>query len=314
MQRANAPTNIDLPDAAHNFTANGPTSASTLRGTNGNHLPLQTPGLAIGLATPSHTHPPQTQASTTLSTTLEEGAPLDKKISHTTNQGRSSQDNRGSDYFSGAAIQQTATTPGATANGKIEAHEELLQSPSEGKEGQAEEGAKTPLWGKKFKMSFGMKKLGKDKTTEAPKAEVSEEKADDSDAKSSKTDERVVEDNFFGAIQKIRHGYDDQLAEGAESLTPSIAPSLPSETPVIKPPLNTTILIQEDRPDSGGVADLFEGTVGTVGKSADIIEKVGPMWLAESLLRNNIPPKDIVKVSFVLEPYQNTLPSIASDG
>ena len=47
----------------------------------------------------------------------------------------------------------------------------------------------------------------------------------------------------------------------------------------------TTILIQEDRPDSGGVADLFEGKVGTLGSQADLIEKAAPMWLAEVLLR-----------------------------
>ena len=31
-------------------------------------------------------------------------------------------------------------------------------------------------------------------------------------------------------------------------------------------------------------------------------------------LQNQLPPKEIVKVSFVLEPYGNALPSISSDG
>ena len=30
--------------------------------------------------------------------------------------------------------------------------------------------------------------------------------------------------------------------------------------------------------------------------------------------QNQLPPKDIVKVSFILEPHQNALPSISSDG
>ena len=83
----------------------------------------------------------------------------------------------------------------------------------------------------------------------------------------------------------MRYGYEDQVHQGAQSLTTAINASLPSETPVLKPPLATTILIQEDNPDSGGVADLFEGTVGNLGQQANTIEKVAPMWLGEVLLR-----------------------------
>ena len=97
-------------------------------------------------------------------------------------------------------------------------------------------------------------------------------------------------------------------------LETSIMPSLPSETPVLKPPASTTILIQEDRPEAGGVADLFEGKVGKLKESIDRIEKFAPMWLGDVLLRNQLPVKDIVKISFVLEPWQGQLPSIAADG
>jgi hypothetical protein len=39
------------------------------------------------------------------------------------------------------------------------------------------------------------------------------------------------------------------------------------------------------------------------------------MWLGEVLLRNQIPQKDIVKISFILEPKEGSgLPSIATDG
>jgi len=62
------------------------------------------------------------------------------------------------------------------------------------------------------------------------------------------------------------------------------------------------------------VSDLFEGTVGTLGEQCDTLEKAAPMWLGEVLLKNQIPAKEIVKISFVLEPWQGTLPSIATDG
>jgi WD repeat-containing protein 48 len=45
------------------------------------------------------------------------------------------------------------------------------------------------------------------------------------------------------------------------------------------------------------------------------VEKAAPMWLGEVLLRNQTPVKDVVKISFILEPYQGSgLVSIASDG
>lgn len=201
----------------------------------------------------------------------------------------------------------------------------------------AEDSKDTPSkFGKKFRMnmSFGMKKLAKTQTNEKDKPVIVEEKEDtESDAQSSKTsNSRVVDENFLGSIQKIRFAYEDEIQQQLQrqsaqeaaggalgesralELHSSITPSLPSETPVLKPPLNTTILIQEDRPEAGGVADLFEGKVGGLGENADLIEKVAPMWLADVLLKNQLPIKDIVKISFVLEPWKDSLPSIAADG
>jgi WD repeat-containing protein 48 len=65
----------------------------------------------------------------------------------------------------------------------------------------------------------------------------------------------------------------------------AITPSLPNDTPVLKLPPDTTVLIQEDMSDHGGVVDLFGGTVGSLGRQADIIERVAPTWLGECLLR-----------------------------
>ncbi|KAI4687762.1 uncharacterized protein J4E88_003353 [Alternaria novae-zelandiae] len=305
------PTNIELPNMNINGwtdATSGPASGSTIRA-DGMRLP-HTPGLAIGLATPMAAPMSAGRNSTTnpLTPTKEEGAQLEK----TQTQRSSTQE--GGDYFGSASAANgngSGKATEASKDGSADSKEETVQSPTE---------ADTPakkgkgMFGKKFNMGFSMKKFSTGTAAPEPAKPAVDEKAEDSDAHSNKTDEKTIEDNFFGALQRIRQGYEEQLAAGATKLDTQIAPSLPNETPVLKPPAMTTILIQEDRPDSGGVADLFEGKVGTLGTQADLIEKAAPMWLAEVLLRNQLPPKDIVKVSFVLEPFNNTLPSISSDG
>ncbi|KAL1607872.1 hypothetical protein SLS60_002810 [Paraconiothyrium brasiliense] len=313
--RDNPPSSIQLPDNNLNGwkdAASGPTSGSTIRAPNGFHLPVTTPGLHIGQATPGI--PPSSAGKGShynqlLTPTTEEGSQLEK----TTTQRSSTQDQP--DYFS-----RTPTTNGngngngnKKENGSTEGSEEnAAHSPAE--DAQTQKKSKG-LFGKKFGMSLNMKKFASNtEKPEAPKPAATDEKSEDSDSHSTKTDEKVIEDNFFGALQKIRQTYEEQSNLGAQKLDTQIAPSLPNETPVLKPPANTTILIQEDRPDSGGVADLFEGKVGSLGQQADLIEKCAPVWLADVLLKNQIPLKDIVKVSFILEPYQALLPSISSDG
>ena len=86
-------------------------------------------------------------------------------------------------------------------------------------------------------------------------------------------------------------------------------PSLPSETPVLKLPSNTKVFIQEET--SGSTANLYEGTVGSVGRDADVIEQKGPMWLGHVLLQNEVTWKEPVKISFVLHPTGD-LPTVAS--
>ncbi|KAF2204842.1 WD repeat protein-like protein [Delitschia confertaspora ATCC 74209] len=308
--RTNPPMNIQIPEAHINGwrdTVSGQTSASTIRATNGFNLPAVTPGLSIGLATPAL---PPTSAGhgaqqPILPTTTEEGTQLERM------QTQQSQNKDTQDYFSASTGTGNSDKPDASAD---PSQDNVPQSPSEPDASNQPKKGKA-LFSKKFNMpSFNMKKFGTSSTTEAPKSTTTDEKSEDSDSRSSKTEEKAFEDNFLGVVQRIRHSYEEQIQAGAQTLTSQITPSLPNDTPVLKPPLATTILIQEDRPDSGGVADLFEGKVGSLGQQADFIEKVAPVWLADVLLRNQIPLKDIVKVSFILEPYQNQLPSIASDG
>lgn len=233
------------------------------------HIGLATPGIPPPSAGKGSYHNPL------LTPTTEEGSQLEK----TNTQRSAAQDQP--DYFS-----RTPSTNGnGKANGSTEGSEETApQSPAE--DAQTQKKSKG-LFGKKFGMSLNMKKFGNSSAEkpEVPKPAPADEKAEDSDSHSTKTDEKVVEDNFFGALQKMRQAYEEQANAGATKLETQIAPSLPNETPVLKPPATTTILIQEDRPDSGGVADLFEGKVGSLGQQADLIEKVAPVWLADVLLR-----------------------------
>lgn len=322
------PTNIEIPSVnANGWSASGPTSGSTLKG-NGLHFP-HTPGMGIGLATPQlppHSAGRGSHGNALLTPTNEEGNQLEL----TKSQRSSTQE--GQDYFG-----QGTTSNGdgnGNGNGKpteaaaaSETKEETVSSPTTEDTPKKGKG----MFGKKFNMGFSKKMFatGTPIAAEAPKPVV-DEKSEDSDSRSTKTNEKKFEDNFLGSIQRIQHVYEETLATGVTDLVSAIAPSLPNDTPVLKPPAMTTILIQEDRPGSGGVADLFEGKVGTLALQADLIEKVAPMWLGEVLLRvsspkspltpttnssqNQLPPKDIVKVSFVLEPYQNTLPAISTDG
>lgn len=263
-----------------------------------------TPGLAIGLATPMGPPPSagrNSQQNPHLTPTTEEGSQLER----TTTQRSSKQEG---DYFGTVTSGTNGNAngngkPEATAEGSSDGKEEGVSSPTEpdtpAKKGKG-------MFGKKFNMSFNMKKFSTGiPIAEPAKPAAVDEKAEDSDSRSSKTDEKNFEDNFFGGIQRIRQGYEEQLAAGVEKIESQITPSLPNETPVLKPPSSTTILIQEDRPDSGGVADLFEGKVGSLGQQADLIEKAAPLWLSEVLLRVRI-LISCLHIHVDIEAYTNT--------
>lgn len=339
LQREDAPSSIEMPQLQMNGWHAGSSAAqstTTLKpGVNGTAKVLTTPGLNIGLATPGLASP----TSQPRMTPATDGASMEQRSS---SQSQRQDGEKTLDYFSTsrlpsgelttpAGTSQAATTPGDSQE---------PQTPTT--EGPPKEGStpgKEGLFGKKFRMGMGsmsfsgMKKIGRTQTNEV-KPVISEEKEiqeTESDSRSSKTsNSRVKEDTLLATVQKIRAAYEDSLHQQSQQqqahenglpvpakaidLPTAIVPSLPADTPVLKPPLNTTILIQEDRPEAGGVADLFEGTVGQLAEMCDLVEKAAPMWLGEVLLRNQTTSKDIVKVSFILEPWQNTLPSIAFDG
>jgi WD repeat-containing protein 48 len=165
---------------------------------------------------------------------------------------------------------------------------------------------------------FGNKKLGRSASTDMGSKSTlptSDEKPSEQAAIEEAIDKPdLTGETLAGVIKKIRSTYQIQVRETqGESSVSLLTPSLPQETPVLKPPRNTTIIVQEDKPDSGGVADLYRGTVGCVGEDADLLESVTPAWLGEVLLLNRIPLKDTIKISFVLIPWQDELPYLPSE-
>ncbi|TAQ85557.1 hypothetical protein B7494_g6106 [Chlorociboria aeruginascens] len=294
-QRPNAPTSIHIPTSP--ITSWQENSGLTPRA-NGNHIPVLTPGMGIGVATPA--------PMSVLPGVPEDGAPLDKPITQVS---RDSAEKTG-DYFSNTPVTTEASKPTAIPS---EFHDEKVpKSPADlDKESNGKD--TNTFFGKKLRMGmpFGSKKLGRSASTNTEKPVVIDEKIEDgSESSENGEKEKEVDDNFFGIIQKIRNDYDKALSENpAHQVESAITPSLPNETPVLKPPPMTTVIIQEET--SGGSADLYRGTVETVGEDANLIEKRAPMWLGDLLLRNKIPFKEPVKVSFILQPWQDLLPSIA---
>ncbi|KIX08377.1 uncharacterized protein Z518_03033 [Rhinocladiella mackenziei CBS 650.93] len=304
--RPGAPTSIPMPESVGPTPVASSGTLTTARASNGHAWAPPTPSLAIGAATPGFA-----PMNATLPPTAEEeteetgGASPAVQATPTATEPQT-------DYFSStnsANNQSEASsesnkipeTPGPTEN---TATLSIPTSPTEEK--------KKGLFGKKFPMTFP-KKLGTKTPSEVKAPVATEEKSDTASYKSSEKEEKIIEDNFFGVIQKIRQEYDEHLESRPDQPLPAgITPSLPIETPLMVPPPHTTIIIQEDNPESGGLADQYRGEISELGNEADTLEKIAPMWLGELLLKNQIPYKETVKVSFVLYPYENLLPSIAS--
>ncbi|KAK0741781.1 hypothetical protein B0T21DRAFT_305981 [Apiosordaria backusii] len=316
------PLAISIPGPA-GWQLSEPSSSATPKAT-GMHYPPMTPGMAIGLATPGSPLAPFLEGGFT--TPL---SPLEKRTSQVS---RPSQERE--DYFADAIqppgidqsnrLAQTpaaevpptsteekpAKTPGADANGKDKDKE------AKDKEKDGGKTPSTPFGGmKKFRMGGFSMKLGRSVSTPAAeKPAALDEKAEESESSGSQH-EKEFEDNLGGVIQKIRNEYEKQLVDNpGELIETKITPSLPNDTPVLKPPPGTKVIIQEET--SGGSAEVYRGTVGSVGVDADEIEQKGPKWLGECLLQNVLPPKEAVKVSFVLFPYKGELPelAVAADG
>lgn len=271
------PTSIQLPSSQATGWQDSVGSAVTPRA-NGNSFPM-TPGMGIGVATPA--------AVNHLPGVPEDGAPLDKRAS----QASRNSGEKASDYFSSTPSatdpnSKTAGTPGERQEDKAPKSPTDAEKDGNGKDSNN-------LFGKKFRMgmSFGSKKLGRSASTNIEKPVVVDEKAEDGSETSEngeKEKEKEVDDSFLGIVQRISNDYEKALLDNPDQQVESgITPSLSNETPVLKPPPMTTVIIQEET--SGGSADLYRGTVATVGDDATLIEARAPMWLGDLLLKVNSP-------------------------
>ncbi|KAL2146121.1 hypothetical protein VTI28DRAFT_5214 [Corynascus sepedonium] len=279
----------------------------------GSQYPPMTPGFGIGLATPGSPGPPAIEGFTSPLSTLVDG-----RVSQV---GRPSQERE--DYFSDAiqspdGAPKPALTPAAEVPPTAE--DKSAKTPAENsKEGsdakdKDKDNGKSPgtMFGKKFRMgmSFGSKKLGRSLSTAAAEkpAVLPDERADESE--SSSNHDKEFDDSFLGVIQRIRADYEKQASEQPDrAVETKITPSLANDTPVLKLPPGTKVIIQEET--SGGSAEMYRGTVASAGRDADVIEARAPQWLGDALLLNTLPPKDPVKISFVLLPWRDTLPHLA---
>ena len=231
-----------------------------------------TPGMAIGVATPSvaaHLAGVPENAATPSS-------PMGKQSSQIS---RPSGDKE--DYFSGGITSADVPAKPVAALAVAEKEPEPPKSATDVKEKENGKGT----FGKKFRMgmSFGSKKLRSASSNIEKPVVVEEKKDEENKSESSSNHEKEVEDSFLGVIQKIRNEYEKRLLESPDNLVETkITPSLPTDTPVLKLPPGTRVIIQEET--SGGSADLYRGTVESVGVDADTIEQKAPMWLGEVLL------------------------------
>ncbi|KAI8390199.1 WD40-repeat-containing domain protein [Blakeslea trispora] len=94
----------------------------------------------------------------------------------------------------------------------------------------------------------------------------------------------------------------NRLAEIEENKIDSYSPPSLEDFPPLNIPSTTMIIIAEESAEASTGMDLYRGTVGSLGKDADTIIEVAPSWLLSYLLYNKTPPKETVKLTFVLKP------------
>ncbi|RMD43753.1 hypothetical protein DV735_g1314, partial [Chaetothyriales sp. CBS 134920] len=304
--RANAPASIELPHPLIHLPDPSADAEPTPKAADGPANNLHIGGLHIGAVSPGRpVSASVTSDAPSLGSSLEATA-----RSHTSLASSSAE--AASDYFSakqskdesGSTSDEKESKAVATPGGTITTP--VPTSPTEEKK-------KSGLFGMKFPMGFP-KKAARQSTETKREVKPEELISDSGSSRSScKEDKVMVEDNFYTVVQRIRAEYDEHYATKPDQpLLTAITPSLSIETPVLHPPPHTLVIIQEDDPASGGLLDQYRGEISKLGKEADTLEKIAPTWLGELLLKNQIPLKETVKVSFILLPFENSLPSIAS--
>jgi WD repeat-containing protein 48 len=317
LNRPGAPTSIALPPSNNPTPMATPGNVQTPRAQNGYHAVPPTPGLAIGAATPGlvrlTTHFPPTAEEDTVHTPNGASSVVQTPRISTSKVGTphvqatpSATEGKDVDYFSSSrnlvkdsensseSGDKAPKTPGLAAEAGPGATSTPTSPTEEKKKG---------LFGKKFGMSLTKKMSARAsaevKSPVATTGGAAEEKSDTASMRSSdKEAEKTaptaqIEDNFFGTVQKIRLEYDEFLERQTDAELPQgITPSMPIETPILMPPPHTTVIIQEDNPESGGLADQYRGEIRRLGEKSevDVLERIAPMWLGDLLLRVSASP------------------------
>lgn len=282
FHRQNAPLSIILPGQVGSLSAGTIETGSITTPRQANGLVPMTPGMSIGVATPGlPTALHSSHTASHLTPTAEEEVGGGESKNHL----QAGSGDRASDYFSSNPNSHQSEAS-SESNKAPPTPSEVLPGTTPASPADDKEEKKKGLFGKNFKMTFPKNmKLGRSPTDAKP-AVAAEEKQEDMSDKSSETGEKVFEDNLSGVIEKLRQEYEEHARNNSDqSLSVGITPSLPNETPVLKPPPSTMVIIQEDNPESGGVADLYRGAINTLGKDVEVVEKVAPAWLGELLLK-----------------------------
>ncbi|KAL5341574.1 Pkinase-domain-containing protein [Aspergillus crustosus] len=267
-----------------------------------------TPGHGIGFATTpgSLTSSVLNPGHTNHNMGTSPGESSDYLMSHPgADVARSSMSDRSSDYFSSPKAQappdadKALATPGGDQT--------PTPTAASGEPDKDERKKGSSLFGKKFRMDFP-KKLGR--TSSEVKPQIQEEKAEEPEPSSVK-EEKVFEASLSGLIERARHEYEEFLvANPGQDLVSSLTPSDETETPVLDIPARTVVFIQEESGDSVVASDLYRGTLDNISQDIGKLEKAMPLWLADLLLKNQLPFKDPVKLAFTLKPYDDLLPSV----
>ncbi|KAK2746372.1 hypothetical protein FQN57_003254 [Myotisia sp. PD_48] len=270
-----------------------PGSPVTITRPNGTPAIPPTPGLSIGVGTPSLMSPfPDNGPSSAAPPNHDDNA--------------TSKDNTNySDYFFNPSKRQSmeSTEPLAKTQSATEDSSQSNATPEPEKEEKSKRGGS--LFGKKFQMTFP-KKLGRTSIETKP---IIEEKVEESDKSSEK--EKPLDESFRAVVETLRADYDTYIISAADKEVNSlITPTPESEAPILELPPHTAIIIQEENPNSAVASDLYRGTVASVRQDVDLLEKAAPTWLGDLLLRNTIPFKEISKVAFSLKPYKDSLPEV----
>lgn len=263
---------------AETFLDDGDVSSSLTPNASSPQRPtIATTGFMIGAATPGVALPQSSGGNASQARSADGAGPSTKSAE---------------DYFSAKGNPKTSTE---------QSRDNQPQTPvpapnnNEAVAGQSEQGnvsspkESSTSFGKRLKSTFTSKKSSKNLAV-ADDRKVAQADEKDPNAE-QKPNENAVEEgpglsSMLQVVNEIRIEYAKQAEHSSDLGVKSLlTPALPTEAPVLKPPANTVVIIQEEHARSGGVMDLFEGYRDQLGRHADYIEKVAPRWIGALLLR-----------------------------